>query len=192
MDQKSQASFIPKKTLIKKGAGKKKPISLVLLVSTIIFFVTIAIGGGIYLYKVTIENQVKVDNKNLVDNQETFDPTTIVDLDRLDKRIILAQDLLSKHIMSSVIFDTLEELTLKSVRFNEFTYSVNSKGIIEITANGEALGYGSVALQSDIFGGNKYIKDEIFSGLSLNEKGQVIFDFSATIDPLLILYSENL
>jgi hypothetical protein len=57
---------------------------------------------------------------------------------------------------------------------------------------GIASSFSSVALQSDIFGENKFIQEPIFSNLNLDSKGDVIFDFSAFVDPRLLSYSDSI
>ena len=55
---------------------------------------------------------------------------------------------------------------------------------------GQAKSFNSVALQSDVFGTERSFKDPIFSNFSLNERGDVIFNFQTTVDPKLLLYRE--
>ncbi|HBV01431.1 MAG TPA: hypothetical protein DEF00_03510 [Candidatus Taylorbacteria bacterium] len=57
---------------------------------------------------------------------------------------------------------------------------------------GQAKSFNSVALQSDVFGTERSFKDPIFSNFSLNERGDVIFNFQTTVDPKLLLYRETI
>jgi hypothetical protein len=70
------------------------------------------------------------------------------------------------------------------------SYKINMKGL--------ANSYSSVAWQSDVFGRsdrygtNKIIKDPVLSNLSVDEQGNVSFDFSANISESDISYSKIL
>jgi hypothetical protein len=58
--------------------------------------------------------------------------------------------------------------------------------------SGQAIGYRSIALQADLFTKNKNLIDPVFSNLSLNEKGNVIFDLEFYVDPNFINYKQTL
>ncbi len=55
--------------------------------------------------------------------------------------------------------------------------------------NGTARSFNAVALQSDAFGKSSIFKDPIFSNLNLDQEGDVVFDFSAVIDPVRVSYA---
>ncbi|MBI2120739.1 MAG: hypothetical protein HYT94_03910, partial [Parcubacteria group bacterium] len=57
MDTRLRTSFIPKKALVLKSApgGGRVSINLFLSLGVIIFFLTLALAGGAYLYKVLIQ-----------------------------------------------------------------------------------------------------------------------------------------
>ena len=57
---------------------------------------------------------------------------------------------------------------------------------------GEAKSFNAVALQSDVFGGERSFQDPIFSNFTLNENGNVIFKFSTSVEPELLRYLETL
>jgi hypothetical protein len=57
---------------------------------------------------------------------------------------------------------------------------------------GLAVGYSSVALQSDLFAKNKNLIDPVFSNLVLDEKGNVIFDLEFSVDPSFVDYKQML
>ena len=58
--------------------------------------------------------------------------------------------------------------------------------------SGQAVGYRSVALQSDLFAKNKYFLDPVFSNLSLDEKGNVLFDLDFSVDLNFVNYKRTL
>ena len=60
---------------------------------------------------------------------------------------------------------------------------------------GKNTGYTAIALQSDLFSSDKYKKyiiDPVFSNLSLDDKGNVLFDLEFSVDPTFIDYKQML
>ena len=61
-----------------------------------------------------------------------------------------------------------------------------------VKTSGIAVGYKSVALQSDLFTKNKNLIDPVFSNLSLDNSGNVVFDLEFSVDPSLVNYKTML
>jgi len=124
--------------------------------------------------------------------KKRFEPTKIVQLQVVDKRLKAADEILSNHVMISPIFKALQEITMKNVSYTKFSYAFeegkNAKILVKM--NGVAVGYKSVALQSDLFAKNKYLIDPIFSNLALNDKGNVLFDLEFSVDPSFVDYKK--
>lgn len=192
--EETKTEFIPKKPLAEERVehvARKRPVSIVSFLATIIFFASLIGAGGVYFYKVTLTKRVTEMGKQLELARGAFEPTLITDMQDLDKRINAARQILSSHITISPIFEALEDLTLKTIRFTDFTYSMSDGGQITIEMSGKAIDYKSIAIQSDLFDGNKHIKNQIFSNLTLDERGNVSFDLTFTVDPALVLYGRS-
>ena len=58
--------------------------------------------------------------------------------------------------------------------------------------SGIAIGYRSVSLQSDLFAKNKNLIDPIFSNLTLDNSGNVLFDLNFLVDPVFVNYKQTL
>ncbi len=194
MDQNFQTSFIPKKPMIEDRAVASKPIGLLTIISIFIFF-TIAIAtGALYFYNNILAKNITQMETDLGVAKNRFEPAKILQLQVLDKRLRASNDILSKHIAISPIFKALQDVTMKSVSYTKFSYSFDdSKGSkIAVKMSGITLGYSDVALQSDLFTKNKYLIDPVFSNLSLDDKGKVLFDLDFTVDPNLVDYKKTL
>ena len=132
---------------------------------------------------------------NLAKNR--FEPSKITELQVLDKRLRASDEIFSKHISITPVFKALEQLTMKEVRYTKFSYSLRTeKNItIDIKMSGIAIGYRSVALQSDLFSakdiGKNFI-DPIFSNLTLDNSGNVLFDLDFSVDPSFVNYKQTL
>ena len=194
MEQNFQTSFIPKKPMIEERTITSRPISFLTVVSVVIFFTVIIATGALYFYdKVLAKNITKMENDlNLAKNR--FEPSKIIQLQVLDKRLRASSEILSKHIAISPIFEALQSITLKTVSYTKFSYdfddSKNAK--IKVKMNGIAIGYRSVAFQSDLFAKNKYLIDPVFSNLLLDDKGNVLFDLEFSVDPTFVDYKKML
>lgn len=184
-------SFIPKKDSSLIEEKTKKSIDFVLLVSVFIFSVAVISSLGVFLYQNFLESNIEESKIMLERERGNFDIDSIKVLSRLNDRIISSEELLNKHIDPTGFFEFLEEKTLKNIQFKslDFTYK---DGDTKVIMEGVARNYSSVALQSDIFGESPYIKNPIFSNLDVNNIGDVIFDFSATVDNSLILYKDRI
>lgn len=192
MDTRLRTSFIPKKTLISKSdaGGGRVSINLFLSLGVIIFFLVLAIAAGLYLYKTVIQKKIAEEGAALEKAKKAFEPSLIADVKRLDNRISTAKVVLDNHTIVLPVFDMLEALTLKTVRFTKFEYR-NVKGSVpSLQLDGEAKSYSSVALLSDSFAEDERIKSPVFSNLNLNEAGGVKFSFQASLDPTMTSFKK--
>jgi len=184
-------SFIPKKTLAQQGTKKRRGFGLFFGVSLIIFLLTIAAAVATYSYRSFLENRINNMTQSLERAKQAFEPALILELKRLNARITSAESMLANHVAPSEFLALLEQNTLKNVQFTRFEYRV-SGDVAEISLRGRARNYSSVALQSDLFGESKFIKNPIFSNLGLDQNGNVTFDVVADVDASLILYRESI
>ena len=103
-------------------------------------------------------------------------------------------EIIDNHITASPVFEILSDLTLKQIRYSEFSFTVDENNSKQATVllSGKADGYRTIALQADLFSSNRNIVDPIFSNLVLDERGQVLFDLSFEVPIDTILYKNNL
>ncbi len=188
MPTQFQPSYIPKSP----SATSRGPRlgSLLTIFASIVFILTI--GGGVALYILTDYTSVQIveKSKELQDNQERLDLTLARDLIDLDRRIISAKMLLSKHVVISPIFQAIQDATLKTVRFTSLQFD-SKDGKYTLAGNGKALSYSAIALQSDEYakpGNRERITNPVFSGLGLDQGGNVVFNFNADVVPALLDY----
>jgi hypothetical protein len=186
-----QTSFIPKKPLAEERApaAPTRRYGLLSLIATIIFFATIAAAGGVYLYRVSLASQVAELSASLDRARAAFEPSLVETLTTLDKRLSASAEVLAGHTTVSPVFQSLEDLTLKSVRFTKFAYEIpEDTKLMTVTMSGTARSYTSIALESDMLGRNKYFQDVVFSNLQLDSAGNVGFDLEFTVDPAFLDY----
>ncbi len=187
----SHASYIPKKPLAAATPSgySRRHLPLGSLVTILIFIASVGLAGGLYVYQIYLERDLEAKKISLEQARAAFDPALILELRRLDKRIEHSKRLLSRHSAMSSFFDLLGSATLKNVQFTSMLFSQDGADQMKVVLNGAALTYASVALQSDAFNVAKGIRNPIFSGLNLNEKGNVSFVVEAGLDPEAFRYS---
>ncbi|MES2087840.1 MAG: hypothetical protein V4467_02495 [Patescibacteria group bacterium] len=193
METRFQTSFIPKKTVPQRvGNGRPESVSVVMVVSVVIFLLTAASAGGVFAYKKILIERINSKNKQFVDAKNSFQPGFIEELNRLNKRIDSANTILAKHTAVSPIFDFLADTTLATVKFSKFSYGLDDLGDVSLSMTGLAKNFDAVALQSDLFGKEPRIKNPVFSDVNPDQKGNIAFKFSASLDPNFISYKSNL
>ncbi len=207
METKFQTSFIPKKPFLPEqqsvrvhGAGA----SVFMIIGIIVFIASVAGAVLTFVgkdYLISTQEQLKLDLKK---KESQFDKKTIADLEKASVKISVAKDLLNSHSAVSEVFSIISGLTIEGVYFKGMELSSQSdpnntgSKSYKINMKGLANSYSSVAWQSDVFGRsdrygtNKIIKDPVLSNLSVDEQGNVSFDFSANISESDISYSKIL
>ncbi|MBI2618255.1 hypothetical protein HYW58_02270 [Candidatus Kaiserbacteria bacterium] len=192
MEPKFRTSFIPKKTLttaIREGGRTRTSMSGVFsLLALIVMLGAVTLSVGLFLYEQILESSINRKTETLQRAEAAFEPELIRELVRLDARLLAAKRILNQHIAPSAIFSVLEETTLQSVEFKSFSLTRVSSDKISIAMKGEADNFNGIALQADMFGRNKVIKEPIFSGLNLNSEGRAVFSVTAFIDPSLVSF----
>lgn len=190
MDQNFQTSFIPKKPMVRETYTPPRSIGLLTIISLFLLFAIVLASGGLYFYKGVMKKNLENMKNNLVLAQNRFEPEKIKELQTLDKRLNAANQVLSKHIAISPIFQALQAVTMKSVRYTKFSYDLGQENNsrINVKMSGVTLGYSFLALQSDLFAKNKNFIDPVFSNLSLADNGNVAFDLDFYVDPSFVDY----
>jgi len=190
METKFQTSFIPKQPVTDAPRHHASAASLIFLVSFILFMASVAAAGGDFIYGQIMQRNITQGTSQLSINKNAFDPNTIQEITLLNDRINSVYTLLKNHRSVSTLFQVLENTTLKSVQFTDFSYD-SSGDKITISMKGKAFNYETVARQSKSFTDptlTNVFKSPIFGDLTLDSQGDVSFSFSATVDPVLVSY----
>ena len=201
MEQNFQTSFIPKKPMVEVRATATKPVGILVVLSMLVLFTILLGTAGLYFYKTSLTKSLAQMEGDLSKARNRFEPSKITELQLLDKRLRASSEILASHVIVTPIFEILQDLTMKTVRYTKFNYSIesvsqNQNGVdikndrMLVKISGLAIGYRSVALQSDLFTKNKNLIEPVFSNLTLNEKGEVVFDLEFSVDPGFVNYKQ--
>jgi lipopolysaccharide export LptBFGC system permease protein LptF len=186
-----QTSFIPKKTYAKRNTNKKNYGGLMMGIATAVFVLTILATGVVFLYNRYLESEIEGMSKTLEREKGSLEKEIIKELSRIDKRINASVDILNKHMTLVSFFEMLEKNTLQNVRFGKLDFLPTEDGW-ELSMEGSADSYSTIALQSDVFEKDKNMSELIFSGLGVGSDGGVVFKVNSKIDPLLFSYRSSL
>ena len=207
MDKRNKISFIPQKPISRKVQRPSRPISLMIAVSFTIFFLTFAVYGGMFFYNNNLEKLIDDKQEDLKSAKEKLDPdNTIEEAQKFQKKIDDIKSILGSHVSASAVFGLLEDITLKSVFFNTFEFSMDKEVSIQdsekdaggtsrrfiVSLDGVAPNYSSVAYQSDVIKKeikeNNRIESFSISNVSLNDTGSVLFNLEMSIVPSFLSY----
>jgi hypothetical protein len=189
MDPAVPTSFIPKKPLVESGG--RGGGGLFMLLAVLLFVASLVAAAGAFGYGQYLGSSIDSKKSSLSKAEGAFDIRSIQDLERLDSRLGQAQDLLQNHIAPSAVFTFLSSATLERVQFTSFSVDVAKDGSAKIVMDGTADSFSTLALQSDEFSAAKVLRDVIFSGITTDATGHVVFSVSANVDPSLLSYAKQ-
>lgn len=191
MESGIQSSFIPKDAgkavappRLERSGGLP---DLLLLISIVLFVASCALAGGVFLYKQYLTTSAESKLEQLKTAQEAFDPKLIQDITRLDDRMRIADQVLSKHLAPTAIFLALQQATLATVSFTSLTIEAADPAQMTLEMQGIAQSVNSIALEADILSRHGVITNPIFSGITRQQDG-VHFSLSALVNPAAINY----
>jgi len=186
-----KTSFIPQKSLSPRTV-RKRSTGLFFVVAVLLFIISVSGSIGVFAYKKIVKSGIEDKAISLNRAKEAFDPGLIEDLSRLNSRIESAQGVLDSHIVITPFLSLLEGLTLKNVQFENLQLSVGDNGEILLAIDGNATDYATVVLQSDTFGQSRFLREQIFSNINLDNSGNVRFSLKAKVDPNLLSFRNSI
>jgi hypothetical protein len=192
MPDRVTTSFIPKDSLTTERAPRAvqgNPFVIVNIVAGIILVGTLVAAGALFLFQTYTNAAISSKQDSLEKQRSAFEPATIKELSRLDKRLSASQALLKTHTAVSLMFADLETRSGGNVRFKDFAYDTAGPGVMMVTMSGSAKSFNAIAVQSDAFGKSTIFKDPIFSNVNIDAAGNTIFNFTAKIDTSRITYA---
>lgn len=193
-------SFIPKKPIDTSDVvvTTHKSGGLVGFLCFFMVLISVLSYGGVYVYnKTLIQQKADLDTK-LAKARDSIGTDFVSDMKRLNARITGVKALLSAHVVVTPIFKALQDTTLRTVVYNNFSYELKTddttkKTAVTVTLTGTAKSYAAIALQSDAYTKSPIIKNPIFSDLKINTKSNTVdFKLTFTCDPNDLSYEQFL
>lgn len=194
MDPKFQTSFIPKGPVVSDSKNIEPPIHSVNIfssVATTIFVLTILLVGGIFGYKIMLNNQIKNADNEIIKAKQSFEIDSVKNIIDVSSKISSTQGLLNRHIAVSELFNLLQNIIFKKVSLSNFKYENTENGIV-INMNIEAQGYNALAGQFDEISKNNLITNPKLSDFELQDNGNIKAKFTAMINPDMVSYKKSI
>lgn len=197
MDPQMPTSFIPKRpvtTEVTVSRSRGRAVGLLSLLTGVIVIATIVSFVGVYLLEKQLQTQKQKLEQSISDARSGIGTDFLTDMKRLNARITGVKTLLQNHIVVSPIFEALEETTLRSVQYKNFSYELKTDPttkaqVVEVELEGSAKNYATIALQSDAFAQSTLIKNPVFSGLTVDEKSNTVgFRLVFDVDPAALSF----
>lgn len=182
-------SFVPKQPVQPTRRPTSSGNNVLLVVSLVILGLAVAASVAAFAYERYLTSVKERRAVELTAAQERVSEDTVEEFVRLRDRALAAQNLLDDHVAISQFLDTLENITVQTVRFDSLKLSVADDRTTSIEMAGAARTFNALAVQSAAFAGEKRIKRAIFSDISVNDGGSVSFLMTAELDPRLVLMS---
>ncbi len=180
-------SFVPQKKFEPLAYRQGGP-GFLFIASLVVFLLSLVAYGGLLLYKNKVSNEINDLTSSLEKAREALELPVINQLKDVSDKIESTKVLVEKHVSPTAVFDLLEKDTLKKITLKSLDYRAAGKGGVEISVNGSAPDYKTLAQQGDVFEREKGIIRVSFSGLNLGEKGMIEFTSKIILDPSFIIY----
>lgn len=184
-------SFVPHQTKSTRTKSVVPNVSGVFSVLAYGVLVIVLIGSvGLFFYARLLTATKAARVEELAHAEASIDPLTVRDLARLSHRLSAGQGLLDQHVAFSNFFFVIEKLIPQNVRFTGLHVLTDSAGTTKVRGNGVAKSFNALALASESFSADNNVRDALFSHITVDPKtGTVGFDFVATLDTSLIIYT---
>ncbi len=193
MDNRLQATFMPRQA---PGANDayvrpKGPPNFLMGIAFVAILLIGAAWGGLFFYKGHVISANEEKKQKIQDAIDSFEPELTKQLTVLKTRIDTGKNLITNHTAFSEFLELLSTNTVQTVQFNSLSYVTGEDNKITITLQGRSFSYNAIAFQSDVFSKVPQIKNPVFSGIQLDESGEVSFNVTAELDPTVVSFSKQ-
>lgn len=195
MEHKPAPSFIPKKPIThterpkrRRGGGAGFALG-----AWVIFILTIAVGGAVYYYHNDVSRRVDGLIETLEERRRAFALEELDELVHFDTKLEAAKRVVQNHTAFSNFLTYLEEKTVRSVGFTDFSIEGIPGSSYRISLSAVARDYASFALQSEIFREHSALSQFEYSDIALVEDTtDAAFTIDMTISSEMITYDGDL
>lgn len=156
-----------------------KPAKMGLLTWIMIFIllITLVAFGGIFYYQKRLNEQINVLSESVKNEKKKLEAGSINEMIDFSQRIKIGKEILLNHVITSTVFNFLEENTLNRVSFSNFKFSGKL-----VVMEGSTEDFTTLAKQIEVLRANSFIKTAEFSNFSLSSDGSVSFNVSLSFD----------
>lgn len=144
-----ETSFIPQQPLLKAEgtSARREPLNTAMVISLIIFFVTVAVTGGMYYWRSVIVETVEEKKLELQDAESQFSIDQVRYYERLQVALDTAKKLVDEHTIFSVVFDLIERRVAQNIGLTGLQYAIDPEKGTLVTLKGQAPSYAALYFQ---------------------------------------------
>ncbi|MBU0750454.1 hypothetical protein KKH15_02970 [Patescibacteria group bacterium] len=180
-------SFVPKQATAQKRRRFSGTSGMFYTIALIILGLSVTAAAATFGFEYYLKTVRDAKVAELTKAEANISEDTVEEFVRLRDRFSSAEILINNHVSFTQFFDTLERLTLTSVRFNSLSAIVEEDRTVKVEMDGTARNFNALAAQSAAFAGENRIKRAIFSDIGLNTGNAISFTLTAELDPRLII-----
>lgn len=176
MPEGTDSSFIPKNANRAKKPRTGKRIYVFSYISYIFFFGTLLAVFGTYFYSSQVEHSLESYRAELAAESARFSEGDINEVRDLEKRLIVADELLAESNAPSRIFEALETVIADTFRINDFSYDRLPDNSIVLTFAGGTETFDAALFQRELMSSvpgfdEASVVDFSYSELAESEEG---------------------
>lgn len=207
MAPSGNASFIPKNP----GANKNrtrvtKRIYVLSYVSNVGFFSVLLVVIALYVYGSLVEKQLDEQKQALLEQQNRFSQEQLMEVRDLEKKMLMASDLLDRSMAPSQLFTALESVVSDQVAFTGAKVMTAQNDRVTYEFSGVARNFNDLIYQRDVLNNSQVLANSelLTYDYSLpdgsEESGQtnfagndpnIVFTFTRTMPGSEIAYVAN-
>lgn len=193
MQNSPQTSFMPQQPLLRVegGSQRKEAVNLALVLALIVFFVALAVSGGVFFWHKQVVARVLTHARQLEDAEKLLSIEEISNFKKIDTRIDNAKTLLQNHTVFSTVLRFIESATAQNIALTSLGYAKDANDL-SLTIAGAGPSYEAVYFQGETWRAMKsVVKNVEITGVTLSrETGVVIFNAKISINPELAKYKK--
>lgn len=176
-------SFVPQKPLrqqVRNTGGSGGGGNVFMFAGVVILLSSLVLAGIVFAYKLYLTRERDMKTQEVLSFQQIDNQGEVEELSRLSDRIRIGKTLLESRIAPTVIFDYFSANTTAGVRFMSFSMSMKGDEVL-LDMKGSARNFNALAYQANVFGQSDFVRSQLFSDITIGEKGEVSFSFGGII-----------
>lgn len=150
MEQAPKTSFIPKQAVGIPQARERRSFNVVTFIAMVVFLAVLVLSIAVFFYKNYAETNLETEKSKLAEFKQHFASSASDDIREirlLDDRLGIAEDMLNRHVSLTRLFAALEERVQTNAQLLSFSYERRPSGDAQISIDGRATTFNTVALQ---------------------------------------------
>lgn len=155
------SSFIPKNSKrVERKVRTTKRIYLLSYISYVVFFGTLLLVVGVYLYDAQVQSELEAVKAQVQQERQRFAPSDVIsELKMLDRQLSLSAELLANSAAPSQVLSEIESITASNIQFTGLLYEYLPNRQFQITLTGLADDFNQILYQAELMNRSSLLAD---------------------------------